>query len=204
MQGLGGWCIPTLFVAATDGPRNDPSPFDFNCAIEASSINFREIGRAPLFCRLLLPLSDIPQTCQDSNLQCATQQKSKGLSFQFFSDGPNWTRAFHHNLFSNPSARKKNKKKPFCALSQTFFLSALFSFRFPFSTPLHILALVYFLAVRRSKGEESGTEKRLFGRRIVVIKKFMGKMVEISFPSTMVGRDPAAAIPSKSLALGPF
>lgn len=74
LRGLGGRCILTLFVAATDGPRNDPSPFGFICTIEGSSNIYREIGRAPLFCRLLLPLSEIPQICYGSNPQRATQQ----------------------------------------------------------------------------------------------------------------------------------
>lgn len=52
-------------------------------------------------------------------------KKANGYHFNSFSDGPNWTRAFYHILFLNPSA-KKTEKKPFCALSQTPFLSALF------------------------------------------------------------------------------
>lgn len=126
LRGLGGWCIPTLFVAATDGPRNDPSPFGFNCTIEASSINSREIGRAPLFCRLLLPLSDIPQICQDSNPQRATQQKSKRLSFQFIFRRAKLDARYSPYPIFKPFNPKKKRKKPFCALSQTFFLSALF------------------------------------------------------------------------------
>lgn len=38
--GIGGKVfMPTLFVAATDGPRNDPSPFGYSCTMEGPSNN---------------------------------------------------------------------------------------------------------------------------------------------------------------------
>lgn len=103
-------------------------------------------------------------------IQRTTQKKANGYSFNSFSDGPNWTRAFHHTLFLNPSIEKKNKKKPFCALSRAPFLSALF-----YSVPVLYSPTypgpLFFSAVCRYKGEESETEKILFGRMIIVIKK---------------------------------
>lgn len=98
-------------------------------------------------------------------------RKANGYPFNSFSDGPNWTRAFHHILFLNPSTRKKKRKKPFCALSRTPFLSALFYYVSRSLIPYTSWPLVYFSAVCRYKGEESGTEKILFGRMIIVIKK---------------------------------
>lgn len=190
LQGLGGWCIPTLFVAATDGPRNGPLPFAFNCNIEASSITFREIGRAPLFCRLLLPLSDIPQICQDSNPQRATQKKSKRLSFQFIFRWAKLDARFSpYPIFKPFNPKKKKRKKPFCALSRTPFLSALL---FPFPvlySPTYPGPCILPCGLS-IQGRRIGTGKNVVWQNDTRHQENTGKMVEISFPSPLVGGIP--------------
>lgn len=104
---LGG-CIPTLFVAATDGPRNNPSSFGFTCIMEWGDlqISHHEIGRASLFCRLLLPLSDIAHI-RYHNLEL--RQKAM-INLQILFRRAKLDARFSPYPILNPSVEKNPKK----------------------------------------------------------------------------------------------
>lgn len=131
-------------------------------------------------------------------------RKANGYPFNSFSDGPNWTRAFHHILFLNPSTRKKKRKnlsayfpgRPFFPLS-FIQLPVLYSPTYP--GPLYIS-----LRFVDTREKNRGRKNVLFGRMIIVIKKLRERWWKsVSLPPWW-GGDPAAATPSKFLALGPF
>lgn len=82
-------------------------------------IIYHEIGRAPLFCRLLLPLSGIAHVRYASKSQRTTQKKSKWLAFQILFRWAKLDARFSPYTIFNPSIEKKNRKRPFYALSQT-------------------------------------------------------------------------------------
>lgn len=126
-------------------------------------------------------------------------KKANGYPFNSFSDGPNWTRAFHHILFLNPSTQKKKNEKNLSAHfpGRPFF--PLSYFRLPFSTPLHMLALVYFPVVCRYKGDESGTEKMLFVRMIIVIKKMRERWWKSVSPPPWWGGGIPLLLPRRNL-----
>lgn len=130
--GTGGRCIPTLFDAATDGPRKDQSPFGFTFTMERVNYFIMRLDARRSFaaCCYLSLISPTFAMLRNHNVQ--SSKKANGDPFNNFSDLPNWTRAFHHILFSTlQPKKKKTEKKPFCALSQT-----TFSFRPPYSVPL--------------------------------------------------------------------
>ena len=156
-----------------------------------------EIGRAPLFCRLLLPLSDIPYIRHASKPYRTIQQKSKWLPFQFLFRRAKPDARFSPYPIFNPSIDKKNRKKTFLRTfpDALFFQPSLFSP--PFSTPLHIQALDIALQPVDTK-EKNQRRKHVVWQNDKSSSRLVGKTVEISFPSLVEdwGGDPAAATPS--------
>ena len=165
---------------------------------------FREIGRAPLFCRLLLPLSDIPQICQDSNPQRATQQKSKRLSFQFIFRWAKLDARFSpYPIFKpfNPKKKRKNLSAHFPG--RPFF--PLSFIQFPVLYLPYILALCIFLCGLSIQGRRIGDGKNFVWQNDNRHQEITGKMVEISFPSPLVGGGIPLLLPHRNfLPLGPF
>lgn len=165
-----------------------------------------EIGRAPLFCRLLLPLSDIPYIRHASKPQRTTQQKSKWLPFQFLFRRAKLDARFSPYPIFNPSIEKKNREKNLSAhFPRRPFLSALF-IPSPFSTPLHIQALDISPQPVDTR-EKNQRRKHVVWQNDKSSSRLVGKTVEISFPSLKEdwGGDPAAATPSTiSCPGGPF
>lgn len=122
-------------------------------------------------------------------------KKANGYPFNVISDGPNWTRAFHHILFLTLQSKNKNQKNLSANFPRRPFLSALF-IPLPYSTPLHIQALDISLQPVDTREKNQG-RKHVVWQNDKSSSRLTRKMVEISFPSFWkTGGDPAAATPS--------
>ena len=124
-----------------------------------------EIGRAPLFCRLLLPLSDIPYIRHASKPQRTTQQKSKWLPFQFLFRRAKLDARFSPYPIFNPSIERKNRKKTFLRTfpDALFFPPSLFR---PLSLFPYISRPLIFLRSLSIQGRRIRDGNMLFGRMI--------------------------------------